>query len=148
MYERMIIMKLVFKKVAQTAKTPVLLKGKTPSFLLFAHLDEDRVLFPGDIKIIKTGVAFSMEEKELPDLAVLVMPSDEMVKEKGIYLANGLAVIAGNYNGEVAVAVINASKVMRSISDGDQIAKLVVTRLQIPGLSADDIKLENSKTQS
>ncbi len=141
-------MKIMFKKVAETAKTPVLSKSKTPAFLLFAHLEEDRVLFPGDIKIIRTGVIFSMEEREMPDLAALVMPSDEMVKEKGIYLANGVAVIAGDFKGEVAVAVINSSKVMRTISDGDQIAKLVVTRIQVPGISSENITQENSKIQS
>ena len=68
-----------------------------------------------------------------------------MVKEKGLYLANGLAVIAGEQKGEICVAVINSSKVMRSISDGDQIAKLVVTRIQVPGLSAENFKQEESK---
>ena len=138
-------LKLVFKKLRETAKTPVLTKGNPPAFMLFANLDEDRILFPGDIKVIRTGITFSMQEKEFPDLSVLVMPSEEMVKEKGLYLANGLAVIAGEQKGEICVAVINSSKVMRSISDGDQIAKLVVTRIQVPGLSAENFKQEESK---
>lgn len=133
-------MKLVFKKLKEDAKVPTMSKGKAPAFELYAYLDEDKVLFPGDIKIIRTAISFQMDERELPDLSAVLMPANELVKEKQIYLANNIGVIAGDYKGEIAVAVINGSKVMRTISNGEKIARLVVTRLSIPNLTAGDVK--------
>ncbi len=133
-------MKLVFKKVKEDAKVPTVSKGKAPAFELYAYLDEDKVLFPGDIKIIRTAIAFEMKEREFPDLSLLLMPANELVTEKQIYLANNIGVIAGDYKGEIAVALMNGSKVMRTISNGEKIARLVVTRVSIPSLTAGDIK--------
>ncbi len=133
-------MKLVFKKLKEDAKVPVMSKGNAPAFELYAYLDEDKVLFPGDIKLIRTAITFQMDERELADLAALIMPANELVSEKQIYLANNIGVISGDYKGEIVVALINNSKVMRTISNGEKIARLVVTRVSIPKLNVDDVK--------
>ncbi len=133
-------MKLVFKKVKEDAKVPTLVKEKAPFFELYAYLDEDKILFPGDIKLIRTGIAFEMKEMEVPDLSALILPSNEMIKDKQIYLANNIGVISGTYKGEVAVALVNGSKVMRTISNGEKIARLVVTRVSIPNMTAGETK--------
>lgn len=129
-------MKLKFKKTVENARVPTLSQGKTPAFELYAILDEDKVLFPGDIKLFRTGIAFSMEEREFPDMSAMILPHEELVREKGIYLANNIALIGGDYKGEITVALINNSKVMRTISDGEKIARLIVTRVQVPTVTA------------
>lgn len=129
-------MKLKFQKLNPKAAVPMLEKGNPPAFSLKAMLDEDKVLFPGDMKLFHTGISFSMEEKELPDMSIMVLPPEELVKEKGIYLVNNIALLGGDYKGEIIIALINSSKVMRTISDGEKIARLIVTRVQVPRITA------------
>lgn len=141
-------MKLKFKKTAESARVPTLSRGKTPAFELYAMLDEDKVLFPGDIKLFRTGIAFSMEEREFPDMSAMMLPTEELIKDKGIYLANNIALIGGDYKGEITVALINNSKVMRTVSDGEKIARLIVTRVQVPTVNAGEPEFEKPGTTS
>ena len=90
-----------------------------------AHLAEAVVIPPSQWRIIPTGLKL-----ELPEgTEVQIRPRSGLACKQGITMINGIGTIDCGYRGELGVALINFSDKPFTISNGDRIAQLVVSKV-------------------
>lgn len=90
---------------------------------LYACIDEELTIMPGDTFLVPTGLAM-----ELPiGYAGLIYARSGLASKKGLAPANKVGVIDSDYRGEVMVALHNHSKEAATISPNERIAQLVIT---------------------
>lgn len=89
---------------------------------LYACIEEEITLAPGETKLIPTGIAM-----EIPvGYAGLIYARSGLASKKGLAPANKVGVIDADYRGEVMVALYNQSSKEQTISPQERIAQLVV----------------------
>ena len=103
---------------------------------LYACLEEDIVIAPGETKKIPTGIAM-----ELPvGYAGLICARSSMGTKKGLAPANKVGVVDSDYRGEFLVFLHNHGTEPQTICGGDRIAQLLVTPVFTPGfIEADEL---------
>lgn len=90
---------------------------------LYAAIEEDICINPGETQFINTGIAL-----EIPvGLVGLVYARSGMACKKGVAPANKVGVIDSDYRGEIMVALHNHSSSSVTVSCGERIAQLVLT---------------------
>ena len=89
---------------------------------LYAALQEELVIGPGDIVLVPTGL-----EVAIPDgFEGQVRPRSGLAVKHGISLPNTPATIDSDYRGEIRVPLINLGREAFRVSRGMRIAQLVV----------------------
>jgi len=92
---------------------------------LFASLEEDVVLEPGERRLIPTGVSVA-----IPDgFEGQVRPRSGLAVRNGIGVVNGPGTIDADYRGEIGVLLINFGKLPFRVRSGDRIAQMVISRV-------------------
>jgi dUTP pyrophosphatase len=90
---------------------------------LYACLENQITIKPGETVLIKTGLAM-----EIPiGYAGLVYARSGLATKKGLAPANKVGVIDSDYRGEVMVGLHNHSLSPADIEPGERIAQLVIT---------------------
>lgn len=90
---------------------------------LYACLDEELVLQPGETKMIHTGIAM-----EIPiGYAGLIYARSGLASKRGLAPANKVGVVDSDYRGEFMVALHNHSSQPQAVAPGERIAQLVIT---------------------
>ena len=90
---------------------------------LYALLEGDVTIAPGETYMVHTGIAI-----ELPEgYAGLIYPRSGLASKRGLAPANKVGVVDPDYRGEVMVALHNHSLTHQTITDGERIAQLVIT---------------------
>lgn len=92
---------------------------------LYASLEAEVTLFPGERRLIPTGISVAIPE----GFEGQVRPRSGLAIQKGIGLVNGPGTIDSDYRGEVGVVVINFGKEPFTIRNGDRIAQMVISRV-------------------
>lgn len=92
---------------------------------LYASLEEEVTLLPGERRLIPTGISVAIPE----GFEGQVRPRSGLAIQKGIGLVNGPGTIDSDYRGEVGVVVINFGKEPFTIRNGDRIAQMVIARV-------------------
>ena len=101
---------------------------------LYACLDEDVTVLPGETKKIPTGLAM-----ELPaGTAGLIYARSSLGTKKGLAPANKVGVVDSDYRGEFLIFLHNHSSEPQTIAHGDRIAQLLVTPVFTPGFAEAD----------
>ena len=90
---------------------------------LFACIDSDAVINPGQTVKIPTGIAVSLPSST----AGLIFARSGLAVREGLVPANCVGVIDEDYRGEIIVAVYNHSENAAVIRNHDRIAQLVIT---------------------
>ena len=116
-------MDIKVKKMNSMARIPLQATDGSAGSDLYACLDEDVTLAPGERKLIPTGIAIEIPYTRS---AGFVFPRSSLSSKFGISLANCVGVIDSDYRGEVKVPLINHSSEPYTIKNGDRIAQLVV----------------------
>jgi len=103
---------------------------------LFASLDHDVMLQPGERKLIPTGISVA-----IPDgFEGQVRARSGLALKRGLGLVNGPGTIDSDYRGEVGVLLINFGEEPVRICDGDRIAQLVIAQVfRADVVEADDL---------
>ena len=103
---------------------------------LYACLEADVVIAPGETKKIPTGLAM-----EIPvGFVGLIYARSSMGTKKGLAPANKVGVIDSDYRGEFMVFLHNHGAESQTIVHGDRVAQLVITPVFTPGfLEADEL---------
>jgi len=103
---------------------------------LFASLEHDVMLQPGERKLIPTGISVA-----IPDgFEGQVRARSGLALKQGIGLVNGPGTIDSDYRGEVGVLLINFGEEPVRICDGDRIAQLVIAQVfRADVVEADDL---------
>ena len=96
---------------------------------LYACLEEDVTILPGETKKIPTGIAM-----ELPaGTAGLIYARSSLGTKKGLAPANKVGVVDSDYRGEFLIFLHNHGSQAQTIAHGDRIAQLLVTPVFTPG---------------
>jgi dUTP pyrophosphatase len=90
---------------------------------LFADVEGEVVLEPGERRLIPTGIALAIP----PGYEGQVRPRSGLALREGISLVNTPGTIDADYRGEVGVLLINLGQQPFRLKRGDRIAQLVIT---------------------
>jgi dUTP pyrophosphatase len=101
---------------------PRYMTEKSSGMDLYAAVDEEIVLKPGQRRLISTGIAISVPE----GYEAQVRPRSGLALRNGITLANAPGTIDADYRGEIGVILINHGENPFPVKRGDRIAQLVV----------------------
>jgi dUTP pyrophosphatase len=92
---------------------------------LFASLEKEVTLEPGERKLIPTGIAVAIPE----GFEGQVRPRSGLAIQKGIGMVNAPGTIDSDYRGEIGVLLINFGKEPFTIHHGERIAQMVISRV-------------------
>jgi dUTP pyrophosphatase len=93
---------------------------------LTAAIDEDIILKPSEIKLIKTGIAIALEK----GYEAQIRPRSGLAAKNGITVLNSPGTIDSDYRGEVCIILINHSQTDFTITRGMRIAQMVIAKYQ------------------
>ncbi len=112
-----------YKKLDPRAITPTYGTEYAAGADLYALLDADTEIAPGETKLIHTGIAV-----EIPlGYVGLIYARSGLASKRGLAPANKVGVIDADYRGELMVALYNQSGAFQRIGAGERIAQLVIT---------------------
>ena len=116
------------KKLHEKAILPTYGSEEAAGADLYACLDEDVTVNPGETAWIPTGLAM-----EIPKgCAGLVYARSGLACKKGLAPANKVGVIDSDYRGPVTVVLYNHGNQPQMIAHGERIAQLVITPVLTP----------------
>lgn len=110
------------KKMRSKAMLPAYMSALAAGMDLYACLEENVCLAPGQRELIPTGIAMALPA----GYEGQVRPRSGLALRKGVTLVNAPGTIDADYRGEVGVIVINHGDEDVVIADGERIAQLVV----------------------
>lgn len=90
---------------------------------LRACLEEDLTIYPGETKLIPSGIAIYIHD---PGYAGMVLPRSGLGHKHGIVLGNLVGLIDSDYQGEIMLSCWNRSSEPFVIERGARIAQLVL----------------------
>ncbi len=89
---------------------------------LQAAIAEPIILKPGEIKLVKTGIAIALEV----GFEAQVRPRSGLALKNGITVLNTPGTIDSDYRGEVCIILINHSQIDFKIERGMRIAQMII----------------------
>lgn len=128
-------MELKIKKLNDNAIIPKAATGGSAGMDLYACLDSDVVLKPGERALIPTGIAIALPDSNY--VAYIYARSGLAIKY-GITLSNCVGVVDSDYRGEVKVGLVNLSDEDYTVSSGERIAQMVIAPVIIPEINEVD----------
>lgn len=128
--------KIRVKKLRSGAVIPTYGSAEAAGADLYACLDGDVIIAPGQTVFIPTGLAM-----EIPKGYVgLIYARSGLACKRGLAPANKVGVIDSDYRGEFVVALHNHGKVEQTVANGERIAQLVITPILTAAFDeADDL---------
>jgi dUTP pyrophosphatase len=92
---------------------------------LFASLEKEVTLEPGERRLIPTGISVA-----IPDgFEGQIRARSGLAIQKGIGIVNAPGTIDADYRGEIGVLLINLGREPFTIRDGDRIAQMVISQV-------------------
>ncbi len=120
--------KINVKKLRQGAKLPTYGSSGAAGADLYACLEENIVIRPGETAFVPTGLAM-----EIPQgCAGLIYARSGLACKRGLAPANKVGVIDSDYRGEFIVVLHNHGTEPQEIANGERIAQLVITPVLTP----------------
>lgn len=105
-----------------------------------AAITEGIVLRPGQIELVPTNISV-----EIPvGYEIQVRPRSGLAVKHGIGVLNSPGTIDSDYRGEIKIILINLSKEDFTITSGDRIAQLVLSKVYLAEMKESD-ELNDSK---
>ena len=115
-------MKVNIKKLSDKATIPTYGSEFSAGADLYACLEEDITIAPGETYLVPTGLS-----AEIPEgYAGLIYARSGLASKKGLAPANKVGVVDADYRGQIFVALFNHSKLEQTVSHGERIAQLVI----------------------
>ena len=120
--------KIAVKILREGARLPTYGSAEAAGADLYACLEEDVTIRPGQTAFIPTGFAMAVPK----GCAGLIYARSGMACKRGLAPANKVGVIDSDYRGEIIVALHNHGSETRTISHGERIAQMVITPVLTP----------------
>ena len=120
---------IAVKILRDGAKLPTYGSAEAAGADLYACLDGDVTILPGETKFIPTGFAMAVPK----GCAGLIYARSGLACKQDLAPANKVGVIDSDYRGEFIVALHNHGNQTRQVQHGDRIAQLVITPVFTPG---------------
>ena len=130
------------RMISKSGRIPRYETSMSAGFDISAWLPEgDMILEPGARALVPTGLFI-----ELPEgYEAQVRARSGLAIKHGIGLVNGIGTIDADYRGEIRVALINWGDVPFTVSDGDRIAQVVISRYEKADIEPVDILSETER---
>lgn len=128
-------MNLNIKLLRDNAKIPTRATENSAGYDIYACLDEDIVISPGERMLIPAGISIA---PSVDDVAILIYARSSLASKYGITLANSVGVIDADYRGEIKVPLINLGITPYTVTTSERIAQLVVTPILFPQINVVD----------
>ena len=116
------------KKLDVRAILPTYGSSEAAGADLYACLDNDVTILPGESAFIPTGLAMALPK----GYAGLIFARSGMACKRGLAPANKVGVIDSDYRGEFKVVLYNHGKEAQKVCHGDRIAQLVIVPVLTP----------------
>jgi dUTP pyrophosphatase len=118
------------KLLNPSAKAPIFATSGSAGVDIYAHIEKEIAIHPGNTALIPTGFAMAIP----PGFAALLIPRSGLGHKSGIVLGNLVGLIDEDYRGGVAVSVWNRQRsgMPFLISPGDRIAQMVIVPIARP----------------
>ena len=126
---------LKIKKLTENAVIPKYATKGSAGMDLYACIESDITLAPGERAVIPTGIAIALESA---DYVAYIFARSGLAVKSGITLPNCVGVIDSDYRGEIKVGLINLSDKPYTVANGDRIAQLVISPVIVPEISEAD----------
>ncbi|MGQ9694305.1 MAG: dUTP diphosphatase [Thermodesulfobacteriota bacterium] len=101
---------------------PRYMTGHSSGLDLFADLEQEIILGPGEWRLIPTGIAISLPS----GYEGQIRPRSGLALRNGVTLLNSPGTIDADYRGEIGVILINLSPKPFTVKRGERIAQLVI----------------------
>ena len=115
-------MVIQLKKLRENALLPTRGSEHAAGYDLYACLEEDVLIAPGQTVKIGTGLAVAVPE----GFFGAVFARSGLASKEGLRPANCVGVCDSDYRGEYIIALHNDSGMERTVRHGDRIAQLVI----------------------
>lgn len=119
---------IAVKKLRAGAKVPTFGSEEAAGADLYACLDEEVTVAPGQTVFIPTGLAMALPKGYVG----LVYARSGLACKQDLAPANKVGVIDSDYRGEFMIALHNHGKETRIVHHGDRVAQLVITPVLRP----------------
>lgn len=93
---------------------------------LRASLEATIHLEPLERRLVPTGLFIALPE----GYEAQIRPRSGLSIKRGLSLVNAVGTIDSDYRGELMIPIINLSKEVQSIEDGERIAQMVIARYE------------------
>ena len=114
---------LEIKKLDDRAITPTYGTLDSAGADLYALLDEELEIKPGETKIIPTGLSMAIPKGYVG----LIYARSSLGTKKGLAPANKVGVIDADYRGEIKIVLYNQSQELQTIIPNERIAQIIIT---------------------
>jgi dUTP pyrophosphatase len=105
---------------------------------IFAAVQEDEIILPGQRKKIATGIAIALPE----GCEAQIRPRSGLALKNGITLLNSPGTIDADYRGEIGLIVINHGEEPFVVKRGMRLAQMVVQKvLQVDWMETPELKI-------
>lgn len=116
------------KKLKPNAILPTYGSAEAAGADLYACLDTDVVIKPGESVFIPTGLAMEVPK----GCAGLIYARSGLACKRGLAPANKVGVVDSDYRGEFMIVLHNHGTESQTIAHGERIAQLVITPVLTP----------------
>ncbi len=117
------------KKLRPNATLPTYGSAEAAGADLYACLEEEVTIAPGQTVMVPTGLAMEVPQ----NCAGLIYARSGLATKKGLAPANKVGVVDSDYRGECFVALHNHGSEPQRIAHGERIAQLLITPVFTPG---------------
>ena len=132
------MVKLLVKKLQKKIFLPEYKTDGSSGMDLMANIDQIIKIFPGEKKIIPTGISVAIPKQ----YEIQIRPRSGLAAKNGISVLNTPGTIDSDYRGEIKVILINLGKDIFEVKKNDRIAQIVVC----PIIKAELEEVENLPT--
>lgn len=116
-------MNLKIKKLDERAIIPTYGTADSAGADLYAILDDNLEIKPGETKMINTGLSMAIPKGYVG----LIYARSSLGTKKGLAPANKVGVIDADYRGEIKVVLYNQSNQSQIINPNERIAQIIIT---------------------
>ncbi|WP_145948964.1 dUTP diphosphatase [Paenibacillus sp. Y412MC10] len=117
----------------EDVRLPEKMSGSASGYDLYAAVEEEVVLQPGERRLIPTGFAIAM-----PDgLEAQIRPRSGLALKHGITCLNTPGTIDADYRGEIKVLLINLGQEPFAITRNERIAQMVF--MEVPQVTFEQV---------
>lgn len=128
------------KKLRKNAILPTRATPGSAGMDLYACIDEDVTIRPGDLVTIPTGIAAALPTNEY---ALFLFARSGLGVKHGISLSNAVGVVDSDYRGEICVGLCNLGSTPYTVEKGERVAQMIA--MPVCNFSVEEVdKLEET----
>ena len=116
------------KKLRSGATLPTYGSREAAGADLYACLENDLIISPGETAFVPTGIAMEVPR----NCAGLIYARSGLACKRDLAPANKVGVIDSDYRGEIIVALHNHGTKDQTVCNGERVAQMVITPVLTP----------------